>query len=207
MNQRRGAFRRPLGAVVLIMALVMAVAACGGGGSDGNDDGPEARVMEVGEVHIFDIGEMEGCDPDENGVIVCLHVDQEVRYDHTPPVGGMHASVFQDCELYEEPIFNEGAVHSLEHGAVWITFDPDLAEDQVELIGLLAQDPKVLASPWDLDDLPAPIVLSAWGVQLPVAELPDEAALRFVADHAGGPGAPKPDAPCTDGYDGTRADP
>lgn len=214
MTTRRGCSRWLAAATTLVIV----VAGCGDDDTAGDDrsdadDNVRSASLDVGTVHSFDIDAMDGCDPDEgedpdeDGKIVCLHVDREVTYQHTPPVGGMHAPVPQDCRFYDEPIFNEGAVHSLEHGAVWITFDPDLPQDQVDHIKLLAADPKVLASPWDLDELPAPIVLSAWGLQLPVAELPDESATQFLADHVGGPAAPKPTAPCSGAYDGTRANP
>lgn len=191
-----------------LIAPLAVLTACRSDSADGESD-PGRVAMTVGEVYTFDVTEMEGCEPDEDeqDKVTCLHLDQEVVYEHTPPVGGMHAPVFQDCDFYDEPVYNEGAVHSLEHGAVWITFDPDLADDQVDHIRLLAQDPKVLASPWDLDELPAPIVLSAWGAQLAVTELPDEAATRFVADAAGSSAAPKPDAECSGGFAGTRANP
>lgn len=205
MKTRRG----PSGSSLVAVSFAVVLAACGGGGRSNEDDTPVSRTMTLGEVQTFDVAAMEGCEPDmeDSDKIICAHVDQEVRYDPTPPVGGMHSAVFQDCRFYEEPIFSEGGVHSLERGAVWITFDPELSDDQVDRIRTLAEGSKVLASPWDLGELPVPIVLSAWGAQLPLDELPDEAAEEFVAERAGAGSAPQPDASCSGGYDGTRSDP
>src|SRR5512135_382780 len=54
------------------------------------------------------------------------HSEAPQQYPQTPPVGGVHSSVWQNCGIYDQPIRNENAVHSLEHGAVWITYQPDL---------------------------------------------------------------------------------
>ena len=55
---------------------------------------------------------------------------------------------------------DENAVHSLEHGAVWITYQPDLPQEQIEKLSDLAQRNRfVLVSPYP--DLPAAVVASA----------------------------------------------
>ena len=57
------------------------------------------------------------------------HVDTTVDYSESPPVGGPHAPPpsWADCTgtVYSVDIRHENAVHSLEHGAVWITYNPD----------------------------------------------------------------------------------
>jgi Protein of unknown function (DUF3105) len=47
----------------------------------------------------------------------------------------------------------------MEHGAVWITYRPDLPMEQAEKIKSLAQKSYVLATPYP--GLPAPVVASA----------------------------------------------
>ena len=49
------------------------------------------------------------------------HVVGKVTYAQMPPVGGKHSAVWQNCGIYSAPVANENAVHSMEHGAVWIT--------------------------------------------------------------------------------------
>ena len=55
------------------------------------------------------------------------HVESPVSYRQDPPVGGPHFSTWQNCGFYAEAVRNEHAVHSLEHGAVWISYRDDLA--------------------------------------------------------------------------------
>src|ERR1051325_4821995 len=62
------------------------------------------------------------------------HLAGKIDYQESPPVGGAHNVVWQNCGIYSTPIHNEHAVHSLEHGAVWITYRPDLPADQVEIL-------------------------------------------------------------------------
>ncbi len=76
------------------------------------------------------------------------HVETPVLYGQIPPVGGNHAPIWQNCGFYSAPVANENAVHSLEHGAVWITYRPDLSADQVDLLRqLAARQTFVLVSP------------------------------------------------------------
>lgn len=126
------------------------------------------------------------------------HVEGTVSYPQTPPVGGDHNPVWQNCGYYSSPVRNENAVHSMEHGAVWITYQPDLPADQVEVLRNLAQNNSyVLVSPYP--DLPAPVVASAWGKQLQLDSANDSRLEQFVSAFREGPQTPEPGAPCTNG--------
>ena len=88
------------------------------------------------------------------------HVKGSVDHRQSPPVGGDHASIWQNCGFYPEPVRDETAVHSIEHGAVWITYRPGLPAEQVDKLRELVNDKTyVLVSPYP--DLPAPVVASA----------------------------------------------
>src|SRR5439155_7596819 len=77
------------------------------------------------------------------------HVAGPVDYPQKPPVGGDHAPVWQNCGLYSQPVPTERAVHSMEHGAVWITYRPGLPKSQVDVLRALARStPYVLVAPW-----------------------------------------------------------
>jgi hypothetical protein len=126
------------------------------------------------------------------------HTEAMVSYEQSPPVGGEHNPVWQNAGFYGEPVRNENAVHALEHGAVWITYSPELPEDQVGTIRDLAQGQDcVLASPFP--GLDAPVVASSWGRQLRLEGADDPDLERFVRAYKQGPETPEPGAACTGG--------
>src|SRR5215217_5140410 len=126
------------------------------------------------------------------------HVQGTLSHEESVPVGGPHNPVWQNCGFYDSSIRNENAVHSMEHGAVWITYQPDLSSDQVEVLRNLAHDYSyVLVSPYP--DLPTPVVASAWGKQLQLDSANDPRLEQFVSAFKEGPQTPEPSAPCTGG--------
>jgi putative peptide zinc metalloprotease protein len=132
------------------------------------------------------------------GVTEREHVDIPVVYPHIPPVGGNHAPIWQNCGFYDTPVANETGVHSMEHGAVWITYRPNLPQEQVAFLRQLAdQQTYVLVSPYP--DLPVPIVASAWGQQLQLDSVNDARLEQFVHAFRLGPQAPERGGPCTRG--------
>lgn len=129
------------------------------------------------------------------------HVMTPVDYPQKPSVGGDHAPVWTNCGAYTVPVDASQATHSLEHGAVWIGYQPDLPSDQVdELAALTRANNFLLVSP--VEGAPAPITLSAWGVQLQVDSVEDPRLATFVEKYQLGEQAPEPGAPCTGGAGG-----
>ncbi|MBX9243840.1 DUF3105 domain-containing protein [Actinotalea ferrariae] len=129
--------------------------------------------------------------------LTAAHVTTPVDYEQTPPVGGEHAGVWADCQTYTEPVPNELAVHSLEHGAVWITYDPELPEEDIETLRDAATGPYTLLSPFE--GLPQPVVASAWGLQLALDDVEDPRLEQFIVKYEQGEQALEPGAPCTGG--------
>lgn len=124
------------------------------------------------------------------------HTGGDVDYPTTPPVGGAHDPVWLECGAYDVPVRDENAVHDLEHGAIWIAYDPDLsAADVRRLADRLPQNGIMAPYP----GLPAPVVVSAWGRQLRLAGADDERLGLFVATFGHGETAPEPDASCAGG--------
>jgi len=129
------------------------------------------------------------------------HVQGPVDYPQTPPVGGDHAPIWQNCGYYSQPIVKEQGVHSMEHGAAWITYAPDLPPDQVTVLRNLAKaQTYVLVSPFP--GVPSPVVASAWGAQLELPSATDPELAAFVKFYRNGPQTPEPGAPCS-GASGT----
>ncbi len=126
------------------------------------------------------------------------HTEDDVDYPENPPVGGPHNPVWQNCGFYSEPIQDENGVHSLEHGAVWITYSPDLPDDQVEILrGLASPGGYVLVTP--RDDLPSDVVASAWGFQLQLDGADDPRLEEFLGKYVQGPQTLEPGASCSGG--------
>lgn len=127
--------------------------------------------------------------------------DQNLREDYgpLPPPGGAHNPVWQNCGFYSEPVWTEMALHSLEHGTVWIAYHPDLPADQIEYLrGLAEGHSHVLVTPYP--DLASDVVLSAWGLQLEVPAVPNPVIEEFIAEYENGPQNPEPGAPCSGGF-------
>lgn len=123
------------------------------------------------------------------------HVGGAVTYTQTPPNSGDHSATPQQCDVYTEPIAPENALHSLEHGAVWITYNKDLPADQVEkLAAKVAGDPYGLMSP--VPEQKSPINLSAWGRRLSVDNAEDSRIDDFLEGYKSGPTAPERGAAC-----------
>ncbi|XRQ15896.1 DUF3105 domain-containing protein [Actinomadura welshii] len=125
------------------------------------------------------------------------HVTGSVEYETDPPMGGEHDGAWQNCNgrVYDAPLRNENAVHSLEHGAVWITYRPGLAADQVEALGSRVDGTDyTFMSPYP--SLDSPIVLSAWGRQLKLQDASDPRVDQFLRAFVKGPQTPEPGAAC-----------
>jgi hypothetical protein len=111
------------------------------------------------------------------------HVEGNISYDSTPPRGGDHSQYWADCTgtVYPDAIANENAVHMLEHGAIWITYNPDTATK--EDIAALTKDVQgvnyMALSPYP--GLKAPISLQAWGYQLFVQKASDPRVQQFIS--------------------------
>jgi putative peptide zinc metalloprotease protein len=130
------------------------------------------------------------------------HVSTPLTYPQTPPVGGNHAPVWQNCGFYPIPVPSEHAVHSLEHGAVWITYEPQLPRAQVETLRELANETYVLVSPYR--GLRDAVVVSAWGRQLRLGSASDSRLERFVRAFRLDERAPESGGPCTGGTGNPR---
>lgn len=126
------------------------------------------------------------------------HTTEPVTYPEVPPVGGVHNPAWQTCGVYSQPVANENAVHSMEHGAVWITYQPDLPAAEVEALQTLTrQSGHRLLSPYP--DLPSPIVISGWGNQLQLEKADDPRLSQFITAFEQSPRVPEPGASCSGG--------
>jgi hypothetical protein len=121
------------------------------------------------------------------------HVTERVDYPTHPPVGGPHwpprafdVYGWMRCSVYTEPVVDEFAVHSLEHGAVWVTYLPTLPAAGVAQLRQLAgiRPDYVLVSPYPGQG--SPVEITTWGAQLAMTDPTDPRLAQFTRSYAGG---------------------
>ncbi|WP_327112501.1 DUF3105 domain-containing protein [Streptomyces sp. NBC_01341] len=128
------------------------------------------------------------------------HVQKPVDYPMNPPVGGDHNPVWMNCDadVYTEAIPKENAVHSLEHGAVWVTYNDKAQDADVKALAeRVAKTPYSLMSP--VTDQKDPLILSAWGKQVTVKSATDARVAQFFTKYVQGAQTPEPGAACSGG--------
>ncbi len=152
---------------------------------------PDPDTIEIEDLQSF---------PDYYGEIY-NHVEGAVDYEQSPPVGGDHAGAWLNCGIYTEPVPAENAVHSLEHGAVWVAYNPDaVTGDELSALQDALPDTYSVVSP--VPDLQAPVVASAWGEQVELDGVDDERLQQFVDKFWKGGSAPELGSACTGAIDG-----
>lgn len=143
--------------------------------------------------------EIEGIETFDN--LEALHVQTAVDYTMTPPAGGPHNPSWLNCGVYEESVPAEYAVHSLEHGAVWVTYDPEQVQG-ADLDALRSAMPRTYMILSPFPGLEAPVVASAWGVQIALDGVDDPRLSDFIVKYRQSPDAPEPGALCSQAVDG-----
>jgi hypothetical protein len=112
------------------------------------------------------------------------HIDrsQRVAYDHSPPFGGPHDYDWAACNgvVYPQAVRTENMVHALEHGAVWIAYNPDQisGEALTSLQDRVSGQSYIMLSPYP--GLDSPISLQSWGHQLKLDDAGDKRIDQFI---------------------------
>jgi hypothetical protein len=120
------------------------------------------------------------------------HTTGPVTYQQTPPAGGPHDPVWEDCGVYTQPLRNENVVHSLEHGTVWVTYRPGLPASDVQTLQTAlgaVKDKKTILSPYP--GLPSPVVVTVWNAQLDLKSAADPRLADFLSFYGDGHTAPE----------------
>jgi hypothetical protein len=109
------------------------------------------------------------------------HRSGSLTYEMDPPVAGNHNAYWQNCmgDVYASPIANERAVHSLEHGAVWVTYRPDLPKDEIDALADRVRGKEYMFMS-RYPGLDRPISLQAWGYQLKLDRADDIRIDEFI---------------------------
>lgn len=169
-----------------------ATAGEGGGGAAPSGEAAELARAEVGKKEIANMLPAGGEKPDRarplpedppEGIEVYpsttnATVKGPIEYDREPPTNGDHDPLWQNCGFYEKPIEDRHAVHSMDHGVVWITHRPDLPRRQIEALRPYGDERYVIVSPYPGQD--APVVATSWRVQLELEGTGDPRLRQFV---------------------------
>ncbi|MDT0180428.1 DUF3105 domain-containing protein [Microbacterium sp. ARD31] len=141
--------------------------------------------------------EIEGVETFENATD---HVEGTVEYEQSPPAGGPHNAVWLNCGVYDQPVPNENAVHSMEHGAIWVTYDAErVSGDELDTLRSHLPSSYVILSPYE--GLDSPIVLSGWNTQLQLDSADDERIPAFFEEYWRSQNVPEPNAVCSGALD------
>jgi len=134
------------------------------------------------------------------------HSDQPQTYESTPPVAGIHNPSPAPCGVYGTPlpnetVTNETMVHTLEHGAVGILYDPEVDPQQIEQIEAVVRgfDDHVFSAPYLGMD--SPIVLTAWEHLLKLDTFQRATIDEFIDVFRTGGSAPEANQDCPNSQD------
>lgn len=183
-------------AALAVSLLVVGATACGGDDDDDSGASGEtpAETTSGGEpIGPADEG-IEGVEAFE--IASNAHTPADLVYDPRPPAGGEHNATPATCGFYEsDPPADQYLVHSIEHGAIWIAYDPGLDDAaKSALRDLVESEPKVAATPYE--GLQSPLVVTAWARQLQLDSVDDPRLGQFIDQYRAGGQSPEPDAPC-----------
>ncbi|WP_025272840.1 DUF3105 domain-containing protein [Haloglycomyces albus] len=147
-------------------------------------------LEELEEDTELDLGDTDSSEADFDG------------YATSPATGGPHLSVWQSCDgkVYDAPVHEGNAVHSLEHGAVWITYHPDeLPQSDIDTLAeLVGGGDYLFMSPYP--ELDSPVSLQSWGVQMKLDELDTGMVESYLDAYRQNPDyTPEPGAVCSRG--------
>ncbi len=120
--------------------------------------------------------------------------DKVTTYNSNPPTSGPHWPSPAECKVYNEEVPDEAVVHSLEHGAVWVSYkdieDKDLVSKLEEIVN---KNPgKILLSPRSSND--ANIALASWNRLLKIEQFDENQISEFIKSNRSN--SPEPLAQC-----------
>lgn len=108
--------------------------------------------------------------------------DQRVAYTVSPPMGGAHDQYWAACNgvVYPNAVRTENMVHSLEHGTVWIAYNPDkVSGSALDALSVrVTGKPYTMMSPYP--GLDSAISLQSWGHELKLDDPNDPRIDQFI---------------------------
>lgn len=184
-SRRRAVFIASGTALAIVVVLAVLAPRIADQAREANAPVPSPGAADLAKVELFEDVSREHL---EKGV--------SLDYPENPPMGGAHDEEWLTCGVYRKPVREENAVHSLEHGAIWLTYKPGLSRAQLKHLADALPEKGIL-SPFS--DMTAPVVVTAWATQLTLNGPNDPRLERFIDVYGDGHTAPEQDQSCVDG--------
>lgn len=145
-----------------------------------------------------ELGEKIAIDP-TNGQQHINIGDPHPPYSSNPPTSGPHYNAVGfgpiECKVFDNEVKDEGVIHNLEHGAIWISYkdknDSQLAKDLKDNFG---GESKIVISPRAAND--SKIAVAGWGRLMKLDSFDKEKIEQFIKLYKNGPDVPEPLAGC-----------
>lgn len=104
-------------------------------------------------------------------------------YNSNPPTSGWHYPQPAAWGIYDNQLADETLIHNLEHGGIWISYRPDLPEDQKAKLKEIAgrYKSKVILEPRVQND--SPIALVAWQRLLKLDTVDEAKITQFISTY------------------------
>ena len=109
------------------------------------------------------------------------HVLSEVKveYKTNPPTSGGHLAQAENWGVYDKEIDDKAAVHSLEHGGIWISYR-DIGDEEIKILEEIGKNnsQRVVVSPRSLND--DKIVVTSWGKMMKLEKVEKALIQRYI---------------------------
>lgn len=154
-----------------MLVIAMVAVACG--------EPSEPATIGAGAVTVEtydDFGAEHFADADIQSI---LDGSSSFAYETFPATSGPHAGTWAPCGIYAEEVPEVFSVHSMEHGAVTVHYDPALPVGDIERIRQAARElgSHVVVTPRSA--LTEPVVLTAWTVMARLGDVDTQAITDF----------------------------
>jgi hypothetical protein len=112
-------------------------------------------------------------------------------YNSNPPTSGWHVgNQIAPWGIHKIPLDDKITVHNLEHGGVIIHYKESLESDIVNELEMLVRElqvsnPCIIVMPRPDNDIPVPIVLTAWNYMLEVQSIDRDKIITFFNSRVG----------------------
>lgn len=114
------------------------------------------------------------------------HTNDPVNYESVPPVTGEHNQFPAPCGVHAVQIEDELFVHSLEHGAVGVLYDPQQVDVPTirEIESLVGEfDSRTISAPYPNTE--TPITLTSWGELMRLPEFREDTVRTYIDEFIG----------------------